>query len=67
MMGEVELNIFGSCKIVATKWADNKSDVTIEYTEHSSSYAHSDVETDIDIDREKGSEIVAFLTKHLNL
>ena len=68
MIMETEsLEICGSCKFEVEIYEDTSSYLTLEYTEHSSSYAHSDVETEIDIDKEKGAEIVAFLTKHLGL
>ena len=61
------LEICGSCKFEVEIYEDTNSYLTLEYTEYSSDHWHSDSVTEIDIDKEKGAEIVAFLTKHLGL
>ena len=62
-----KLEIFGSCRLESIIYVPGNTYVSLEYTEHSSDHYHSDSVTEIEIDKDKGAEIVAFLTEHLGL
>lgn len=63
------LELTSSCSFQAVSWADGAypTDVTLEYTEHSSDHYHSDHETSIDLNKEDAIRIVKFLTRHFGL
>jgi len=55
------------CYIEVTHYESITNEVSLCYLERQADYYYSDEEVSIDIDKEKGREIIAFLTKHLSL
>jgi hypothetical protein len=67
MMHIENLEISGDCRLVVEKYNDIGTYLTLEYINRASDHWHSDEDISLDIDKEKGAEIVAFLTEHLGL
>ena len=51
----------------STYYGSGNIDVTFNYIEHSPDHWYSDVETDVDIDRDKAIEIIKFLRESFDL
>lgn len=67
-MATEQLDITGSCKLEAISYEmTDRTDVYLEYTEHSSDHWHSDSTTSVTIDKEKAQQMVDFLCKHFNI
>lgn len=67
-MSEQKLELSPSCSLVMNRYESiNVTQVSLDYTEHSSDHWHSDTETSIELDEAKAREIVAFLTAAFGL
>lgn len=67
-METTELTLNGDeCFIEVTHYEHIPDEVVLFYIERQADGYYSDNEVYINIDKEKGREIIAFLTKHLSL
>ena len=70
-MSEVKLEISPTCELVCYKYqkylAEDHTEVTLDYIEHSTDHWHSDNETSLDIGKEKALEIIDFLRESYGL
>tara|TARA_R110000772_G_scaffold109646_2_gene212934 strand:+ start:1461 stop:1661 length:201 start_codon:yes stop_codon:yes gene_type:complete len=61
------VEISGDCRLAVEKHEDIGTYLTLEYINRATDQWSSDEDISLDIDKEKGAEIVAFLTEHLGL
>jgi uncharacterized protein YuzE len=61
------VEIFEDCRIEVVKYEAGGEYITLEYINRATDHWGSDEEISLDISKEKGAEIVAFLTENLGL
>lgn len=64
-MVEATLELSPFCCFELQQYAKDCKNLTLEYTEFSSDYWHSDTETSVDITPEKAREVIAFMERYI--